>query len=85
MSEAVKVAAEMAEREGRYRDAYGKWCELITESERYGIPDINLYNYYIRHRDYCNPDLRFLEYKKEYNYCYEFQYKGNVKVYERNK
>mgnify|MGYP000412087260 CR=1 FL=1 len=48
MSEAVKVAAEMAEREGRYRD------ELITESERYGIPDINLYNYYIRHRDYCN-------------------------------
>ena len=37
MSEAVKVAAEMAEREGRYRDAYGKWCELITESERYGI------------------------------------------------
>lgn len=38
MSEAVKVAAEMAEREGRYRDAYGKWCELITESERYGIP-----------------------------------------------
>ena len=54
MSEAVKVAAEMAEREGRYRDAYGKWCELITESERYGIPDLNLYNYYIRHRDYCN-------------------------------
>lgn len=45
MSEAVKVAAEMAEREGRYRDAYGKWCELITESERYGIPDVNLYNY----------------------------------------
>ena len=44
MSEAVKVAAEMAEREGRYRDAYGKWCELITESERYGIPDVNLYN-----------------------------------------
>ena len=51
MSEAVKVAAE---REGRYRDAYGKWCELITESERYGIPDVNLYNYYIKHRDYCN-------------------------------
>ena len=48
MSEAVKVAAEMAE------DAYGKLCELITESERYGIPDVNLYNYYIKHRDYCN-------------------------------
>ena len=54
MSEAVKVAAEMAEREGRYRDAYGKWCELITESERYGIPDVNLYNLHSKHLYYNN-------------------------------
>ena len=61
MSEAVKVAAEMAEREGRYRDAYGKWCELITESERYGIPDVNLYNYYILDKHNCQykKSLRF--------------------------
>lgn len=54
MSEAVKYAAELAEREGRYRDAYGKWNQLITESERCGVPDKGLYDYYIRHRDFCN-------------------------------
>ena len=53
LSDAVKYAAELAEKEGRYRDAYGKWCQLITESERYGVQDINLYNYYIDHGDYC--------------------------------
>lgn len=31
MSEAVKYAAELAERESRYRDAYGKWCQIISE------------------------------------------------------
>ena len=73
MSEAVKVAAEMAEREGRYRDAYGKWCELITESERYGIHDINLYNYYIRHRDYCNSMMQTAVIKMQIIYYEDFK------------
>ena len=67
MSEAVKVAAEMAEREGRYRD------ELITESERYGIPDINLYNYYIRHRDYCNSMMQTAVIKMQIIYYENFK------------
>lgn len=54
MSDAVKYAAELAEKEGRYRDAYGKWCELITESERNGIPDVELYQYYKKHKEYCD-------------------------------
>ena len=54
MRDAVKYAAELAEKEGRYRDAYGKWCELITESERNGIPDVGLYQYYKKHKEYCD-------------------------------
>ena len=48
------ICVRSIEKSLKLRDAYGKWCELITESERYGIPDVNLYNYYIKHRDYCN-------------------------------
>ena len=53
MHEALKYAAELAEKEGRYRDAYGKWKQLVTECEYHGIPDTNLYTYYRNHMEYC--------------------------------
>lgn len=36
--------------------------------------------------DYCNPDIRFLENHKEYNFCYKFPYEDKrfVPVYEKN-
>ncbi len=34
--------------------------------------------------DYCNPDLRFLELHKEYQYCYEFWFHEKIKVFEKN-
>jgi SAM-dependent methyltransferase len=34
--------------------------------------------------DYCNPDLRFLEVHKEYQYCYEFWHDEKIKVFEKN-
>lgn len=58
---------------------YSDFIQIFANLKKMLLPDGKIII------DYCNPDLRFLEYKKEYNYCYEFQYKGNVKVYERNK
>lgn len=34
--------------------------------------------------DYCNPDLRFLELHREYQYCYEFWFQEKIKAYEKN-
>lgn len=53
MSAAAENAAERAEDKGDYRKAYGFWGDLIAECERYGIPNVELYRYYLRRRDYC--------------------------------
>jgi len=34
--------------------------------------------------DYCNPDLRFLNNHKSYEFCYQFPFNGNIKVFEKN-
>lgn len=34
--------------------------------------------------DYCNPDLRFLECHKKYQFCYQFMLETMIKVFERN-
>lgn len=53
MNAAVENAAESAEEEKDYRKAYGFWCDLIAECERYDIPNVELYRYYLSRRDFC--------------------------------
>ena len=53
MNAAVENAAESAEEEKDDRKAYGFWCDLIAECERYDIPNVELYRYYLSRRDFC--------------------------------